>query len=44
MFNAVDEDIPEREVTDVSAMFLSLVISLIALAFKFSGIGSLPIF
>jgi len=39
-----NEDIPEREVIDVSAKFLSLVISLIALAFKLSGIASLPSF
>lgn len=39
-----NEDVPEREVIDVSAKFLSLVISLMALAFKLSGITSLPRF
>jgi hypothetical protein len=44
MFNAVDKDIPEREVIDVIAKFLSLVISPMVLAFKFSVSVSLPSF
>lgn len=44
MFNVVDEYIPEREETNVNAKFLSLVISLIVVAFKFSGSMSLPSF
>jgi hypothetical protein len=44
LFKAEDKDIPEREVIDVIAKFLSLVISLIVLAFKFSGSVSLPSF
>jgi hypothetical protein len=40
----VYKDIPEREVIDIIAKFLNLVISLIVLAFKFSVSVSLPSF
>jgi hypothetical protein len=43
MFNAVDnKDIPVPEAIDVIANFLSLVISVIVVAFNFSENASLP--
>ena len=41
-FQSNNEEIPDREATDVIAQFLSLVISLIA--FKFSSNVSVPCF